>query len=601
MKKIVNVTTTVMLIMLLGLAGCNNIFSPNSGSSGIEDGKGLVRLQFSAGRTLLPTTFNFESFKLTFTPEEEEGEAVVVTDEDQELDEGIKLAAGDWTLDVEIFAEETKIALAKDIAVTIVSNQVANVLVNLEFDITEGEGTFTWDIDLEDFEGEAELTLTLLSGDPEIDPIDLLDEEANFEELELSAGYYLVTVTLKGETTQAVWANILHIYPSQVTGLTLELGDFDFYGEEIEEVPITFDAGEGKFIGGEGSGTTTRTVTIDKGDVVAIPADVALDGHLFVEWNTKADGTGTKLTADITHDADTTYYAIWEEVTFVFTLADWFTANPDITAFSGDTTGGASGNPIPFSRSSSGTLTTIVEEAGKKSINIRYQQGIEGGGTLSGNTHGLNIHIDSTGLDLKPNDYFYEIHVVGNVVGTPPANQTIRLRNRSGTVTYGTSDVLEGENTQFVITSMFPTTTVAPDVIRIQLEPAIASGSELHIRIENILIIERGQVPQIGDVTIDLTVEDKGAGLDIVDGIPATRPEISKSGETKTLTFTVKDPEEGFPYTWYVDGKTQLNDESITIDAADYDVGDHSVRLVVEDKDGKFWSLPTMLGFRVVE
>ncbi|MBO7120800.1 MAG: InlB B-repeat-containing protein, partial [Bacilli bacterium] len=42
---------------------------------------------------------------------------------------------------------------------------------------------------------------------------------------------------------------------------------------------------------------------------VALPEDPEKEDSVFIEWNTKADGTGTKVTKDDVYTADTTVYA----------------------------------------------------------------------------------------------------------------------------------------------------------------------------------------------------------------------------------------------------------------------------------------------------
>ena len=46
---------------------------------------------------------------------------------------------------------------------------------------------------------------------------------------------------------------------------------------------------------------------------VTLPANPEKEDAEFKEWNTKADGTGTKVTADNIWEADATVYAIWIE------------------------------------------------------------------------------------------------------------------------------------------------------------------------------------------------------------------------------------------------------------------------------------------------
>lgn len=44
---------------------------------------------------------------------------------------------------------------------------------------------------------------------------------------------------------------------------------------------------------------------------VTLPEDPEKEDSVFIEWNTKADGTGTKVTKDDVYTADTTVYAKW--------------------------------------------------------------------------------------------------------------------------------------------------------------------------------------------------------------------------------------------------------------------------------------------------
>jgi hypothetical protein len=152
-KKIFYTFTSIILVMLLGLTGCINAFNPDFG---IAEGKGLVKLQLgaAAGRTLLPETFSFEFFTLTFTPEGD-GDATVLTQDNADLAEFLELDAGKYTLDVEMFAEEDDedpVAWAKDIDVNIPDGGKVDIPVFLTFDVTDGEGTFEWDIDVGDFD-----------------------------------------------------------------------------------------------------------------------------------------------------------------------------------------------------------------------------------------------------------------------------------------------------------------------------------------------------------------------------------------------------------------------------------------------------------------
>ncbi len=59
-----------------------------------------------------------------------------------------------------------------------------------------------------------------------------------------------------------------------------------------------------------GAPTATSKTTGNDGKVT-LPADPVKEDSVFIEWNTKADGTGTKVTKDDVYTADTTVYAKW--------------------------------------------------------------------------------------------------------------------------------------------------------------------------------------------------------------------------------------------------------------------------------------------------
>jgi len=107
------------------------------------------------------------------------------------------------------------------------------------------------------------------------------------------------------------------------------------------------------------------------------------------------------------------------------------------------------------------------------------------------------------------------------------------------------------------------------------------------------------------EATINLTVQDRGAGLAIYDMPTGTLAlSISGAGGLPTLiTFTVRDPQAGHTYEWIVNGQrrpAEWSGDSITINAGDpgIGIGHHTVRLVVTI-NGVPWSLPQSLNFTV--
>ena len=96
--------------------------------------------------------------------------------------------------------------------------------------------------------------------------------------------------------------------------------------------------------GGTNSGSTSKTVTYDAlYDVLPTPTR---DGYTFVDWNTKADGTGITITAAsiVTTTNDQALYAIW-------------TANSYTAAFSAN--GGDAVNPTEMTVTYASTYGTL--------------------------------------------------------------------------------------------------------------------------------------------------------------------------------------------------------------------------------------------------
>ncbi|MFD2444215.1 S-layer homology domain-containing protein, partial [Bacillus sp. CGMCC 1.16607] len=96
--------------------------------------------------------------------------------------------------------------------------------------------------------------------------------------------------------------------------ITLSAGQINSDQTEVTYT-VTFDV--------EGA---TTTATTDASGNVSLPAAPTKAGHTFKEWNTKADGTGDKVTAATVFVVDTTVYAIFTQNQATQTLAEAKTA-----------------------------------------------------------------------------------------------------------------------------------------------------------------------------------------------------------------------------------------------------------------------------------
>lgn len=83
-----------------------------------------------------------------------------------------------------------------------------------------------------------------------------------------------------------------------------------------DTVKVTFDKND------QSEPNVIKEVTLEKDSAVgnAWPTNPSRDGYTFQGWNTAADGTGDKFTANTTVSEDITVYAQWKQVEFV-TLA----------------------------------------------------------------------------------------------------------------------------------------------------------------------------------------------------------------------------------------------------------------------------------------
>jgi hypothetical protein len=109
----------------------------------------------------------------------------------------------------------------------------------------------------------------------------------------------------------------------------------------------------------------------------------------------------------------------------------------------------------------------------------------------------------------------------------------------------------------------------------------------------------RVEEPDITGAEVTLTIEDKGSGLTITDGIPAATPIIYRTEGTPTsVTFTVDNPDAAYTYNWYVNG-VKTTGTNVICNAAAYGIGYHSVLLTVTIPGGGTWSMPGKLGFEV--
>jgi len=246
MKKTI-FSFTIIILLMLSLIGCPSFLE----TAGVAkpatpgEGRGLVRLQFAAeaSRTLLPAAYSFGKYDLAFSPVDAQGDPDNTRNEyllnTENLPATIDLSAGKWLLDVKVYtaANDTiPVATANDVPVDVsVGANPTDVRVDLTFAPLSGTGTLAYNIANETgiTPTLAEIKLTPLGTGSAV-TIDILAELAANKTKDIAAGYYLASIRLKdgGKASggrEAVFSDVLHIYPNQTSELAYTFAIDEFF------------------------------------------------------------------------------------------------------------------------------------------------------------------------------------------------------------------------------------------------------------------------------------------------------------------------------------------------------------------------------------
>jgi hypothetical protein len=240
-----------MFGILTALTACFNGFDPAPEGDPPAENTGLVQLALgsAAARTLLPSTFTFDTWEIKFEP------ASPVNDREAQsftAPQGqYTLIAGNWDISVKGYrgtGEDKTLAAqtASPVSITVASGSNTQVTVNLTFAAMTGTGSLQYAITNTSglAPDEAVITLTAL-GTGTGKAIDVTAVSGGTDSA-VEAGYYLAVVRLEKDTfaptgggfkgvSRAVWSDVVHIYPGQTTSLahTFTAGDFFSGVEEL--------------------------------------------------------------------------------------------------------------------------------------------------------------------------------------------------------------------------------------------------------------------------------------------------------------------------------------------------------------------------------
>jgi uncharacterized repeat protein (TIGR02543 family) len=273
----------------------------------------------------------FSDYRLTFTGiNGNTGTAPPLT-KTQHLylqDGKVELSNGWWKVKVEIYDDETPTpnTIATGEQDFQVNSNSQDVTIELVFSVAAGSGTLKYKIFPPGITlTDADMTLTRLGEPPSpyTIPLDIANL-ADDNYYPVPAGYYLAIVTLNAGALEAVKAEIVHIYPGQMTLLKFEFYDYNFHSTATDPgtpFTVTFNrnvpAGE---LGVTEAVPNTKTVT--NGRVGTLPATNPtrsaggwILGMVFDAWYTDPTDKGTddanKVDENTPVTDNMTVYAHW--------------------------------------------------------------------------------------------------------------------------------------------------------------------------------------------------------------------------------------------------------------------------------------------------
>ena len=262
-------------LFALLFVSCFNPYSPKPNSASVDTPPGYgaftLRLAGSVARTILPQTpdvNDFTSYTLVFTPTGS-GSAITETRTNATLSDPIILPIGSYTLTVTAFIDTPAVARSEPISVTIGSGSISATVL-LKMLLTEGSGTFTWNITLgATAVNVSSVTMTIknASGVTQGSLETLTNTGTSTGSRSLDSGKYTVDIVIEGDEggvlKTVTWHELLYVYSGLTSNYTKTFTD-DYFHRSYWNV--TFDY---NYAGG---GSATQSVL--HGDTMSAPSPV---------------------------------------------------------------------------------------------------------------------------------------------------------------------------------------------------------------------------------------------------------------------------------------------------------------------------------------
>ncbi|MCL2805329.1 MAG: hypothetical protein FWD26_05260 [Treponema sp.] len=312
---------------------CHDPFVYNTGLD-IPPGMGSFTLSLSPARTILPDTprlSDFFDFQLIFTAtsggrNESERRAA---DGDNPILAPVYLMPGTYNLTVNAYKEGTTSGTRGPLAargtkngIVIVSDASISETIMLNALLTEGTGTFSWDITIDTSPAitvnSATMTINNLSGNPVHGPINLNTEgdRKTVGSHSLSSGVYSVVFNLIENNSKAVvWYEVLHVYAALDSSFQITFTD-DHFNKTHYQVTLYYNyTGNSEFITESvmhGNTATAPGHTRESNVYLYLdPAPVTPGWNLEGWYNNEAPENGIKWDFSKPVDNDMILYANW--------------------------------------------------------------------------------------------------------------------------------------------------------------------------------------------------------------------------------------------------------------------------------------------------
>jgi uncharacterized repeat protein (TIGR02543 family) len=405
---------------------------------------------------------------------------------------------------------------------------------------------------------------------------------------------------------------------NEFTASTMVSGSITVYAAWVYSYTVTFDNGGGD----TEANPATKTVTEPDTTINALPSSPSRTGYNFGGWYTEPNGGGSGFTATTTVNGSITVYAAWDTYSYTVTFdndgGDTEANPPTKTVASPDTTIGAL--PIAPSRTDHLFMGWYTEQNGGGS-EFTALTTVNGSITVYAKwVYSYTVTFDNGGGDTEANPATKTVTGPDTTLGTLPVPPSRTGYNFGGWYTeqngggsgFTATTMVSGSITVYARWDTYsytvtfdndggdtaanpPTKTVAtPDTTTgILPDPPSKAGYTFGGWYTG----TDGTGSEFTDstaVTDDITVYAWWT----TGGIITLNPDagdgafsqgdftISKPGGSQTISIT------GSDYTnprWLVDGTLKGTDTSITVRAADYNLGVHNLSLLIS-RNGVTWS-----------